>query len=208
MPGELGDAMRHAGPVVRDDVRRGAAVAVGVGPRVRVAAGILVAVAVLSACSKIIGGGSGGSAGSGTPTPAATSSAAAVTALQTSASQVRSQVQQLQTPLLAGAAQQLTLVDDAGPCEIGVDNPWPQRWGYGVMVQLKSTDPVQPAGELRAHLKSQGWTIRSHETTPDSLDFDARRSGVVLRISGEPNPATVKIEGYGECIGVDGKPSA
>jgi hypothetical protein len=198
--------MRSGAPVVRDDVRDGADMTAGAGRRTRVAAGVLVAVALLSSCSKAAGGGSGG-----TPTPVATASVASATAaktLQSSASQVRAQVQQLQAPLLTGALKQEILVDDAGPCEIGAGGPWPQRWGYGVMVRLKSTNPVLPAGALRDHLKSQGWTIRSHETTSDSLDFDARRGRLVLRISGEPNPATVKIEGYGECVGADGKPAA
>jgi hypothetical protein len=193
------------GPVVRDGVRDGAALMAGVGRRRRAAAGVLVAVALVSACSKITGGASGGSAVSGGPTPVVTSSTAAGKALTSSAGQVRAQVQQLRAPLLTAAAKQEILVDDAAPCELGADGPWPQRWGYGVMVRLTSTDPIKPAKTLQDHLKKQGWTIRSHETTSDSLDFDARRGGVVLRISGEPNPATVKIEGYGECLGADGK---
>lgn len=195
------------GPVVRDGVRDGAALMAGVGRRMRAAVGVLVAVALVSSCSKITGGASGGSAGSGTPAPVATASAAAAKALTSSAGQVRAQVQQLQAPLLTGAVKQEILVDDAAPCEIGADGPWPQRWGYWVMVRLKSTNPIRPASALRDHLKNQGWTIRLHETTSDSLDFDARRGGVLLRISGEPNPATVKIEGYGECLGADGKPA-
>jgi len=163
-----------------------------------------VAVALLSACSKITAGGTGG----GTAAPARTASVEATKALETSARQVRSLVGTLAAPMRRGALKKEVTVDDAGPCQVGVDKPWPKRWGYALMVTLNTATPIAPASALQTQLKKQGWAIRSHDTTSDSIDFDARRNGVVLRVSVEPNPAAVTIEGYGACVGADGKPSA
>jgi hypothetical protein len=177
-----------------------------VRPQVRLVAAALVSVALLSACSTIAGVGSG-TGPSGSATAAPTASVEATKALEASAKQVRSVVDTLAAPLTAGALEKKVTVDDAGPCQVGADSPWPQRWGYAVMVTLNSTTPVASAAVLQTQLQAQGWTIRLHGTTLDSLDFDAVRNGVVLRVAGEPNPSAVTIEGYGACVAANGQPA-
>jgi hypothetical protein len=182
------------------------AVTVRVRPPVRAAAVALLAAALLGACSKATGARPAAAPG-GTATAASTASPEAAKALEASAKQVRSLVETLAAPMVAGALKKDVTVDDAGPCEIGTDNPWPQRWGYAVMVTLSSNKPRQSATTLQQQLQAQGWTIRPHDATADALDFDALRNGVVLRVAGEPNPSAVVIEGYGACIGANGVPA-
>jgi hypothetical protein len=157
-----------------------------------------------------------GSAAAGAATVAASSataspvagSAVATKALETSAGQVRSQVEAVAQPLQTITATRLVDVDDSGPCQVGDPGPWPRRWSFAVRLALRTTDAPAAAKAVGDRLTAQGWTVAGQQSAPDSLDFDAHKGGLVLHVGGEPNPATVTVEGYGPCIGSDGKPRA
>lgn len=177
-------------------------------------AALLTGLSLLTGCSGVARGGtdSAGSAGSpgaaGSPggAPAVTGSPAATTALETSADQVRAQVDTLAQSVQARSSGRQLIINDAGPCTLGEPGAWPQRWGYVVVLTVRDTDPTRDAGTLRNRLSAEGWTVRAYDSTVDSVDFDARKDGVLLRVSGEPNPARVTVEGYGRCISADGTP--
>jgi hypothetical protein len=150
-----------------------------------------------------------GAVGSATATLAAgKGSPAATKALETSAALVRTQVETVAQPLQSVTASRQVSADDTGPCQVGEPGPWPQRWGFAVRLTLRTTDAPASARTAMDRLTSQGWTVGVPATTPDAIDFDARKNGVVLHVAGEPNPATVTVEGYGPCVGSDGKTQA
>lgn len=160
----------------------------------------------LSACSDPgTGGTPSGTTGTGSRSAGGNGTATGLKALDSNARVIRAQVDALaQAFQSTSGVQRQVSVDDAGPCQVGIRDPWPQRWGYAVTFSLESRDIVNTATSLRQRLQSQGWEIRPHGTTSDAVDFDARKNGLVLWVNGEPG-TTLTIEGYSACINVDGQ---
>jgi hypothetical protein len=178
-------------------------------PRWRAVAVLVGLALVASACSSSGRGEPASEVGGTGAAPASSSDVTGATRLlESSAKAVRAQVDALVQPLhTPNGGQRQVIVDDAGPCQIGAAGLWPQRWGYAVTVTLAKADAAETAASLQRRLQGQGWTIRSYDTTSDAVDFDARKSDLVLRVNGEPS-MTLTIEGYGVCVGGDGQAQA
>lgn len=131
--------------------------------------------------------------------------AAALKVLQASAVELRGRVDAVAGPSRQLARKRVVTMDGAAACEVGTSGEWPQRWGYGVTLVLPNDDFKRTAETAVRTLRAEGWTIKLNSSTGDVLDADALRDGLMLHISGEPNPSSLVVEGFGICIGADGR---
>jgi hypothetical protein len=180
--------------------------------RMGVAALAALAVAALPACSGSSGGASGAAATkSSAPVTASPKATAALTASSAQLHQTVDQLAQLVDRNVARTGVKGTRTigfNDAAPCAPGGGPAWPQRWGYGLMLDFGTKDAA-PAGQIVVDsLQAQKWSLRTNPNTSKVVDVDATQQATSIRVVADNVPGELSIEAYGGCIAADGSAAA
>jgi hypothetical protein len=126
----------------------------------------------------------------------------------------RTSVQNLRPPFgpcttdvgTATANRACTMFDEASACDAGSTQPWPQRWGYNLSVELVGSDALPVGISIRKTLINDKWTWAWHDNpnTTAIADYGFTKGGASIHLIADDLPGVLTIEGYSPCIVADG----